>query len=62
MGIGSPLHRRAPGRVAQAILIAITVAIGNYTAIHHPEQASNDLRNDEDPARSCDRTGSRHHS
>lgn len=33
-----------------------------YAAIHHPEQTSNDPRNDEDPARSCDRTGSRHHS
>ncbi|MFF3174634.1 hypothetical protein ACFVQ0_18675 [Streptomyces sp. NPDC057900] len=28
MDIGNPLHRRAPGQVAQTILIAIMVAIG----------------------------------
>ncbi|WP_159042135.1 hypothetical protein [Streptomyces sp. TP-A0875] len=29
MDIGNPMHRRAPGQVAQTILVAITVAIGN---------------------------------
>ncbi|MEV1049761.1 hypothetical protein [Streptomyces sp. NPDC049887] len=29
MNIGNPMHRRAPGQVAQTILIAIMVTIGN---------------------------------
>ncbi|MGW6459130.1 hypothetical protein ACWF94_24945 [Streptomyces sp. NPDC055078] len=29
MDIGNPMHRRAPGQVAQTILIAIMVAVGN---------------------------------
>ncbi|MFJ8668220.1 hypothetical protein [Streptomyces sp. NPDC093600] len=29
MDIGNPMHRRAPGQVAQTILIAIMLAIGN---------------------------------
>lgn len=29
MDIGNPLHRRAPGQVAQTIVIAVMVAIGN---------------------------------
>ncbi|WP_432062703.1 hypothetical protein [Streptomyces sp. S1] len=29
MDIGNPMHRRAPGQVAQTILIALMVTIGN---------------------------------
>lgn len=29
MNIGNPMHRRAPGQVAQTILIAIMMTIGN---------------------------------
>ncbi|MFI9617253.1 hypothetical protein ACIHCM_37370 [Streptomyces sp. NPDC052023] len=29
LNIGEPLHRRAPGQVAQALLVAVMVTIGN---------------------------------